>query len=80
MFSRKFAKAALERAIRAGAASVLSFWVVGDGIFNTANVDLGNAGGVFLGGAVVSLLLSLAGGTTGNGPSLTDAETLKPHA
>jgi hypothetical protein len=78
MWTKKFWKAAAERMVRAGAASTLSFWVVGDGIFNAAHADWGNAGGIFAGAALVSLLLSLAGSTTGAaGPSLTGAETTK---
>jgi hypothetical protein len=45
MWTKKFWKAAAERMVRAGAASTLSFWVVGDGIFNAAHADWSNAGG-----------------------------------
>jgi hypothetical protein len=79
MFTIVFWKATLERMIRAGAASVLSFWVVGDGILNAANVDWQSVLGVFGGGAVVSLLLSLSGqAATGNGPALTGVEVTNP--
>lgn len=75
IFSTQFAKAAGERAIRAGAAATLSAWVVGDGILNALSVDWPDAGGIFLGGAVVSVLMSLAGNAaTGDGPAFTDAE------
>jgi hypothetical protein len=77
MFTLKFWKATAERMVRAGAASTLSFWVVGDGILNAANVDWENAAGVFAGGAVVSLLLALSGqAVSGDGPSFTNQETV----
>ena len=74
-----FWRALADRSVRAGASAVLSVWVVGDGILNAWSVDWQEAGGVFLGGAVVSALLSLAGSATpGNGPSLIDAERVNP--
>jgi hypothetical protein len=79
MFNKRFLLAGLERALRAGAAAVLSLWVVGDGVLNAWDVDWQQALGVFLGAAVVSALLSLVGAAApGNGPSLIDAERLAP--
>ena len=76
MFSVVFLKAALERALRSAAASVLSILVVGDGVLDAFNVDWQTAGGVALGAAVVSVLMSIAGQTaTGNGPAFGNTET-----
>lgn len=78
IFTLDFAKATGERAIRAGAASVVSVWAVGDGILNAWNVNWSDAGGIFLGSAAVSLLLSLGGNVaTGDGPAFTKAETVR---
>ena len=77
IFSFVFIKAAAERAVRAAAASGLSVLVVGDGILNALNADWATFGGVAAGGAVVSLLLSIAGNTvSGDGPAFGHSETL----
>lgn len=79
MWTAEFWKATAERCVRGGAAATLSSWIVGDGVMDAFNVNLQEAGGLFLGGAVVSLLLSLIGGaTTGNGPSFNNTEVLEP--
>lgn len=67
-----------ERAVRMGAGSVLTVWAVGDGVMNATQVDWADAGGYFLGGAVFSVLFSLAGGTMGRGagPSFLGRERL----
>lgn len=81
MWTKAFWKAAAERAIRAGAAAGLSSFVVGDKILSIAAVDLAAFGGIFLGGAVVSVLLGLAGNVaTQSGPSFGQTETVKPSA
>ncbi|HEU4544073.1 MAG TPA: holin [Jiangellaceae bacterium] len=72
-----FWKAAAERAVKTGAQFVLVGWGVGDGIFNAWNIEPMQAAGLGLGGVIVSLLTSLASLGTGNGPSLTNSETLK---
>lgn len=75
MWTGAFWRATAERAIRGGAAAVLSLSVVGDGIMNAFEVNWQEAGGVFIGGAVVSTLLSLVGGAvSGNGPAFNDTE------
>lgn len=70
-----------ERMLRAFAAAVLSTMVVGDG-FNAFAVNWGDALGVGLGGAVVSLLVSLAALKVGNKgtASLTDATVPAAYA
>ena len=77
MWSKAYWLATLERMLRGGAAASLSTWVVGDNVMNAFDVNLQQAGGIFVGGAVVSLLLSLAvNGATGNGPAVTNHETV----
>lgn len=79
MFTMVFWRAALERAIRAGANVVITSFVLGDKILNAFDVDWATAGGVFLGGVFVSVLMSLAADSiTGDGPALTSAEKLDP--
>jgi hypothetical protein len=80
MFTILFWKAALERALKAASNVVITSLVVGDQILNVFNVDWGSAVGVFAGGFVVSVLMSIASDTlTGNGPSLTNAEVVPDH-
>lgn len=75
MFTLIFWRAALERALKAASNVVLTSLVVGDKILNAFDFDWTAAGGVFLGGFVVSILMSVASDTlTGDGPSLTNAE------
>jgi len=78
MFTLDFWKATAERAIRAAAASALSALVIGDGALNALEADWATLGGIAAGGAVVSLLVSLAGGTfgRGDGPSFTGTEQI----
>lgn len=67
MFTLAFWRAAGERAVRAFAGSLLSLWVVGDGVLDLRGVDWPAAAGVGAGAALVSLLLSLVAGA-GVGP------------
>lgn len=69
MITAKFWKAALERAVKTAAQSVLTVWAVGDGVFNALTVDWPLAGGVAAGGLVLSLVTSLA--SAGVGPTGT---------
>lgn len=81
MWTKAFWKAAAERAVRAGSAAALSAFVVGDKAMNIAQVDLAGAAGIFAGGAVVSVLIGLAGNVaTGNGPAFNNAEKVQPSA
>lgn len=81
MWTKAFWKAAAERALRAGSAAAVSVFLVGDKAMNIGNVNLADAGGIFLGAAAVSVLLGLAGNVvTGTGPSFTKAESVDPVA
>jgi len=71
-----FWKATAERAVKTGAQFVLVSWGIGDGIMNAWTIEPIEVGGMFLGGIAVSVLTSLASAGTGNGPSLTNSETL----
>lgn len=70
MWTLAFWKAALERAVKTAAQAPLTAWLVGDAALNAFELDWETAGGLAAGGAVVSLLTSLASLTTGAGPSL----------
>lgn len=60
MFSKQWWKDATERAAKTAAQAVLLFWAVGDGLLNAWTADWQGAGGVAVGGAVLSYLTSLA--------------------
>lgn len=84
MFTRKFWKAATERALKSGAQFV-ALTIGGGAIAGAAGNETVNAflldyptlGGVFLGGALVSYLTSVISAPVGgDGPSLTSAETI----
>ena len=91
MWNAEFWKAVVERMVRAGVSAVLALWVVGDGVMSAWDVDWEEAGGLFLGAALVSLLLSLSGnacldkhltayltdGRVPRGPGETDATCKK---
>jgi len=76
MFKREFWKAAGERLVRAGAAAAVALYGA-DATDVIHGADLMAGGQAFASGALLSLLLSLAGGKfgAGNGPSFTGAET-----
>lgn len=62
MWTLVFWKQAGERAVKAGAASLLSLWVVADRALNVLTLDWTTGLGVGLGAAVVSVLLSVVSG------------------
>jgi hypothetical protein len=78
MFTLAFLWATLERMVRGGAAAVGAALVVGPGPVNAFALNWVDVGGLFLGGALVSLILSLGGGTlgAGAGPSFLGRERL----
>lgn len=84
MWTKAFWKAAGERMVRGGAAAVFSAFFVGDKAMNALNVNWEDAGGLFVGGAIASLLFSLIGGATSGdqpaSPALVAPETVKPAA
>lgn len=68
-----------ERALKTAAQAPLVAWAVGDGIMSAFEVDYAAAAGIALGGAVLSVLTSLASIPIGGaGPSLTSAEQIEP--
>lgn len=66
MTTRKFWQNAFERAVKTGAQTILAVLVVGDGILNAFQIDYLQAGGVGLGGIVLSLLTSIASSAIGD--------------
>lgn len=79
MWTGTFWKAAAERAVRAAAAGVLGTWIIADGAMNALEVNWEDTGGIALGSALVSLVLSLAGNAaTSSGPSFNQTETVAP--
>lgn len=76
MFSRAFWVAAVERAVRAFAASLVSIWAVGSTALDIRAIDWGNALSVAGGAALVSLLLSLV--ATGVGSSASPSFVADP--
>lgn len=76
MWTLDFWKALLERAIRAGAAAVVSVWFVGGVATDLLTLNFTEGLGFFLGGAIFSALTSLAAGTLNpaTGVSLIGAE------
>ena len=81
MWTKEFWKAAAERMVRGGAAALGGALVAGDWVLDVMNVgNLGDGATVFIGGALTSLLMSLAGGAfgSGDGPSFTGTEAVTP--
>ena len=72
LFTRAFATAALERALKTAAQSAIL--VFGADQFNALQADWETAGGFALGGFVLSLLTSVVSANLGNvdGPSLAN--------
>ncbi len=74
MFTYRFWRETIERAIKSAAQAPLMVWAVGDGVLNAFDMDWQIGLGVALGGAVFSLLTSLATVKLGatNSPSAID--------
>ena len=76
MTTAKFWKAAAERAVKTAAQTALA--TLGASAFDVLTVDWQAVASVSAGGAILSLLTSVASSKVGNdGPSVTDAETLE---
>lgn len=75
MFTLTFWKQTAERAIKSAAQALLGLWV-GAEAFNAWEVDWKKATGVALGGAILSVLTSLASAGVGkkDSPSLVDTD------
>lgn len=80
MWTKDFWKAALERMVRGGAAALGGSLVAGDWLFDLWNLNsLQDGVTVFVGGALTSLLLALAGNAvSGTGPSFNNVEVVEP--
>ena len=75
MFTKVFALAAGERAVKSFAQALLLLWVSDQG-FDVLNIDVAHSFGFAAGAAVLSILTSIvSSGVGGEGPSLT-TETL----
>ena len=72
MYTRKFWRETLERAVKSAAQAPLVAWGVGDLALNAFELDWRLGAGVAAGGAIVSLLSSLASAPIGEpeSPSL----------
>lgn len=81
MFTVTFWKQAIERAIKSAAQALLGLWV-GAQAFNAWDADWKKAAGVALGGAILSMLTSLASAGVGkkDSPSLVDTNGKKHKA
>lgn len=81
MWSKEFWLAALERMVRGAAAAVGGAYIVGDKVFEALNVSTwADIGSLAIGGAFVSLVMSLAGNKFGSGagPSFLGSEKVDP--
>lgn len=76
MYTLAFWKAVGERAAKAAAQSILSVYFVGDVALNAFQADWANLAGIGLGGAVVSILTSIASGARDGNPSAINAEVV----
>ena len=78
MFTVPFWRAAAERAVKTAAQSLILVWPVADGALNLWQIDPAEAVGIAVGGALLSLLTSLASGRVGDrgSPSLSRSEIL----
>lgn len=65
MFTREFWKRATERAIKTGAQVLGTVWLVGDVAANAFTLDYRLGAGLFLGGALSSIVTSVASAPIG---------------
>jgi hypothetical protein len=81
MFTVTFWRQAVERAVKSAAQALLGLWV-GAQAFNAWDVDWKKAAGVALGGAILSVLTSLASAGVGrsDSPSLVRTHNTKREA
>jgi hypothetical protein len=80
MFTTVFWKDALERAIKTVAQTLLALWLVGDVALDALSVDWGQALGVALGAAILSILSSIvSAGAVKNSVSPASLVTPDPN-
>ncbi|MGO3895342.1 holin [Brevibacterium aurantiacum] len=72
--SKEFWKGSIERAIRTAAQTAIA--LIGTDQVGILNLDWAQIGSVTATATLLSILMSIAGGGTGSGPSFTDAETI----
>lgn len=81
MFTVTFWKQTAERAIKTAAQALLGLWI-GDTAFDAWGIDWKKAAGVAVGGAILSVLTSLASAGVGqpDSPSLVPGKKAKTRA
>lgn len=72
--SKEFWKGSIERAIRTAAQTAIA--LIGTDQVGILNLDWAQIGSVTATATLLSLLMSIAGGGTGSGPSFTNAEEI----
>ena len=85
LFTVLFWKSAVERAVKTAAQAFASSWLVGDVALNALTLDWQSGAGIALGGALLSLVTSIASIKVGpvGSPSLVaedDADLYGDHA
>lgn len=79
MFTKAFLKDMAERAVVTGFQFVFGFWGLDAiGVVNAFTLDWYSAGGVFLGGAVVSVVKSFIALPVGNSGTASFTKAVKP--
>jgi hypothetical protein len=71
MWSKTFWKSAVERMLRAGLAAVVSV-MFADGVIDVLSVDWKAVGSVFLGAALMSLIMAILSTATTGTPGITE--------
>lgn len=82
LVSGSFWRQAAERAAKTAAQAVAAAWAVGDGLLDAFALDWSAGLGIALGGAVASLITSVASAPLGpqGTPSLVEVDPAPPHA
>jgi hypothetical protein len=78
MFTMQFWKDAVERMLKTVAEVLLAYLGVGE-FLNAFSVNWGEAGGVALGAAILSILFSLASNNLGRSGTASLTEAVKPN-
>ena len=78
IFTTTFWADASERAVKTIAQTVLSIWVVGDGVFNLLTVHWGQTLGIAAGAGAISVLTSIVSATVTSSDSASLAVKTVP--